>query len=188
MFGLFLIDLGYTITLEYSVVLSSEIHLDWYRVLFCSWRMWPQVVAILSPAPFVSQDIYSERLITVFLKTSGQPSCLVWSMRREPRQDKTKRHQDKKASPGKRDYFQSATMISQHKIMCPKFYFVPTCPDADCGPNICIFTTGYCSTHGWYSLPTTPLQWRHNGPDGVSTHQPHDCLLNRLFGRRSQKH
>ena len=24
------------------------------------------------------------------------------------------------------------------------------------------------------------LQWRHNGPDGVSKHQPHDCLLNRL--------
>ena len=32
-----------------------------------------------------------------------------------------------------------------------------------------------------------PLQWRHNGPDGVSNHQPHDCLLKRLFGRRSKK-
>ena len=21
------------------------------------------------------------------------------------------------------------------------------------------------------------LQWRHNGRDGVSNHQPHDCLL-----------
>ena len=31
------------------------------------------------------------------------------------------------------------------------------------------------------------LQWRHNGRDGVSNHQPHDCLLNRLFGRRSKK-
>ena len=31
------------------------------------------------------------------------------------------------------------------------------------------------------------LQWRHNGRDGVSNHQPHQCLLNRLFGRRSQK-
>ena len=30
-------------------------------------------------------------------------------------------------------------------------------------------------------------QWRHNGRDGVSNHQPHDCLLNRLFGRRSKK-
>ena len=25
------------------------------------------------------------------------------------------------------------------------------------------------------------LQWRHNGHDGVSNHQPHDCLLNCLF-------
>ena len=31
------------------------------------------------------------------------------------------------------------------------------------------------------------LQWRHNEHDGVSIHQPHDCLLNCLFGRRSKK-
>ena len=31
------------------------------------------------------------------------------------------------------------------------------------------------------------LQWRHNGHDGVSNYQPHECLLNRLFGRRSKK-
>ena len=30
------------------------------------------------------------------------------------------------------------------------------------------------------------LQWRHNKRDGVSNHQPHDCLLNRLFRRRSK--
>ena len=32
-----------------------------------------------------------------------------------------------------------------------------------------------------------PLQWRHNGRDSVSNHQPHDCLLNGLFKRRSKK-
>ena len=32
-----------------------------------------------------------------------------------------------------------------------------------------------------------PLQWRHNGRDNVSNHQPRDCLLNRLFRRRSKK-
>ena len=32
------------------------------------------------------------------------------------------------------------------------------------------------------------LQWRHNGHNSVSNHQPHDCLLNRLFRRRSKKH
>ena len=31
------------------------------------------------------------------------------------------------------------------------------------------------------------LRWRHDGLDSVSNHQPHDCLLNRLFRRRSQK-
>ena len=31
------------------------------------------------------------------------------------------------------------------------------------------------------------LQWRHNGCDGVSNHQPHHCLLNSLFRRRSKK-
>ena len=31
------------------------------------------------------------------------------------------------------------------------------------------------------------LLWRHNGQGGVSNHQPHDCLLNRLFGCISKK-
>ena len=31
------------------------------------------------------------------------------------------------------------------------------------------------------------LQWRHNEHDGVSNYQPRDCLLNRLFRRRSKK-
>ena len=31
------------------------------------------------------------------------------------------------------------------------------------------------------------LQWRHNGRDGVSNHQPYDCLFNRLHRRRSKK-
>ena len=31
------------------------------------------------------------------------------------------------------------------------------------------------------------LRWPHNERDGVSNHQPHDCLLNRLFRRSSKK-
>ena len=31
------------------------------------------------------------------------------------------------------------------------------------------------------------LEWRYNGHDSVSNHQPHDCLLNHLFRRRSTK-
>ena len=37
----------------------------------------------------------------------------------------------------------------------------------------------------WFS--TNTLQWRHNGWDGFSNHQPRDYLLNRLSRRRSQK-
>ena len=36
-------------------------------------------------------------------------------------------------------------------------------------------------------IASDALQWRHNGRDSVSNNQPHDCLLNRLFRRRSKK-
>ena len=42
-----------------------------------------------------------------------------------------------------------------------------------------VFLKAYCHN---------PLEWRHNGLDSVSNHQPHDCLLNRLFRRRWGKH
>ena len=35
--------------------------------------------------------------------------------------------------------------------------------------------------------PSNTLHWRHNDHDSVSNHQPHGCLLNRLFRRRSKK-
>ena len=31
------------------------------------------------------------------------------------------------------------------------------------------------------------LRWRNNGSNGVSNHQPHDCLFNCLYRRRSKK-
>ena len=31
------------------------------------------------------------------------------------------------------------------------------------------------------------LQWRHNEHGGISNHQPYECLLNRLFKRRSNE-
>ena len=34
---------------------------------------------------------------------------------------------------------------------------------------------------------SSSLQCHHNGRDGISNHQPHDRLLNRLFRRRSKK-
>ena len=50
--------------------------------------------------------------------------------------------------------------------------------------------TWHIQIHPMDSIPheiNTPLQWRHNDHDGVSNYQPHDCLLNRLFRRRSKK-
>ena len=44
--------------------------------------------------------------------------------------------------------------------------------------------TGDDMNQWWPSWVT--LQWRHNGHDGVSIHQPHDCILNRLFRRWSK--
>ena len=42
-------------------------------------------------------------------------------------------------------------------------------------------------THSAHKTQTSRLLWRHNGRDCVSNHQPHDCLLNRLFRHRSKK-
>ena len=41
----------------------------------------------------------------------------------------------------------------------------------------------------WYSIRTdiVSLLWRHNDRDGVSNHQPYDCLLKCLFRRKSKK-
>ena len=47
-----------------------------------------------------------------------------------------------------------------------------------------LFTDTYPLTN-WFHQRT--LQWRHNDHDSVSNHQPHGCLLNRLFRRRSKK-
>ena len=43
------------------------------------------------------------------------------------------------------------------------------------------------STPSCYTMILITLQWHHNECSGVSNHQPHDCLLNRLFRRRSNE-
>ena len=72
----------------------------------------------------------------------------------------------------------------------PNFYFViwntprfcfsqKTRPPFSCWkPHIPNFMSG--RTHD-------PLRWRHNGRESVSNHLSRDCLLNRLFRRRSKK-
>ena len=45
----------------------------------------------------------------------------------------------------------------------------------------------YSSWYSWLVIWYTSLLWRHNGRDGVSNHQPNNCLLNRSFRPRSKK-
>ena len=48
--------------------------------------------------------------------------------------------------------------------------------------------TSYDVFNGYFpAWQQRTLRWRHNGRDSVSNHQPHDCLLNRLFRRRSKE-
>ena len=64
-------------------------------------------------------------------------------------------------------------------------------------PNASICTPTIGSPHYLNQWPSSvwhykrlralALRWRHNDYDGVSNHQPHGCLLNRLFRRRSKK-
>ena len=56
---------------------------------------------------------------------------------------------------------------------------------------VCLYVLDFfvCVTDILECIPRIimPLHWRHNDRDGVSNHQPHDCLLNCLFSRRSKK-
>ena len=76
---------------------------------------------------------------------------------RAPQYSCHKKQQNKSQSESK--YF--------HSMKC--FFIIPGLPQS-------------CSRVRHRSLP-----WRHNGCDGVSNHQHRDCLLNRLFRRRSRK-
>ena len=50
-----------------------------------------------------------------------------------------------------------------------------------------LFSYKFIGISWFYISAIGTLQWRHNGLDGVSNHQPHHCLLSCLFGRRSKK-
>ena len=64
------------------------------------------------------------------------------------------------------------------------FYGWPKCWKCRCCSSnmIQVEETGLQQPHYWHKL-----RWRHNGHNGVSNHQPHECLFNRLFRRRSKK-
>ena len=56
--------------------------------------------------------------------------------------------------------------------------------NCQCGMSPGWHSQGYYPDSRWYIYT---LQWRHNGRNGVSNHQPHHCLLNLLFRRRTNK-
>ena len=53
--------------------------------------------------------------------------------------------------------------------------------------TIHIATGVLCDWRSTSEQPWRILQWRHNGHDSVSNHQPYDCLLNHLFRCKSKK-
>ena len=58
---------------------------------------------------------------------------------------------------------------------------------SDRGVGTCTRTRAYINT-GSRKLKNITLLWRPIGRNGVSNHQPCDCLPNRLFRRRLNKH
>ena len=58
-------------------------------------------------------------------------------------------------------------------------------PPGSCRPQMGPMLAPCKWSASWYIASS--LQWRHNERDSVSNQQPHDCLLNRLFRRRSKK-
>ena len=57
----------------------------------------------------------------------------------------------------------------------------------DCDPNDQVTIRWRSEWRAMDRDGSLSLQWRHDWHDGVSNHHPCDCLLNRLFRRRSKK-
>ena len=60
------------------------------------------------------------------------------------------------------------------------------CIFAENGPLECGIEVSFIGA-GWDAKGNFTLRWRHNDHYSVSNHQPHGCLLNRLFRRRWKK-
>ena len=68
-----------------------------------------------------------------------------------------------------------------HHWVCTSTIYKAVLEHIDPLPYGTDFPAGDSSDNG------TSLQWRHSECDGVSNHQPHDCLPERLFRRKSKK-
>ena len=85
-------------------------------------------------------------------------------------------------------YFTSSVQIQLRYFAPTKIHMLPDRPTGEI-----TFFTKQCHRHIPSNVPKiiienfNSLQWRQNERHGVSVHQPQDCLLNRVFGRRSKK-
>ena len=93
-----------------------------------------------------------------------------------------------------------------HKEKCNAVMPLPEIKIVQFNKNICVASIPWVKVNIWIPLNIVllaqvvhvcankqdchwfrTLQWRHNGRHSISNHQPHDCLLNGLFRRRSKK-
>ena len=75
-----------------------------------------------------------------------------------------------------------ASPLSQGHHLWQRFYSIHISDD-----GVIISSTLFLYFQRGEGCVYASLQWRHNGPDGVSNHQPRACLLNRLFWHRSKR-
>ena len=72
-------------------------------------------------------------------------------------------------------------------LVLPEYFNLTTRVESGTSHPYFIGTISKCLHEMLGSFIYLSLQWRHDGHDSVSNHQPHDCFLNRLFRRRSKK-
>ena len=77
-----------------------------------------------------------------------------------------------------RSYIDGKIQFHLTALWCIYLDLLVFCPDF---PRV-----SHCK-HDARLIMQNALLWRHNERDGVSNHQPHECLLKRLFRPRSEK-
>ena len=76
--------------------------------------------------------------------------------------------------------FKSHLVCMFNSLFCPTKMKTSALLEPICGRQIPLKCDGNVES-------VSTLRWRHNGCHSVSNHQPHNCLLNRLFRRISKK-
>ena len=78
------------------------------------------------------------------------------------------------------EWHSTLLMMSQHWINKPL-------PEIMSTPFYVALWRHKAAMNQLFKVAMLSLQWRHKWRHGLSNHQPHDCLLNRLLRRRPKK-